>query len=328
MTTARSGSVLYCEFLEVSLDLGISGGRPTASPWAREGGVVFRSFIAWLDNYMAGEEPSSLLKSLVGLLSFSVLLGAIVGNTAVKAGGLVVVMLSILFVILALVADRKRLKRHKEKNRRLVSRYCDVLKTRLEWSWRITRWDQVVKIDSNGDTVQTISVHAVAECDYLDFFTLTVGAGWAQPEKYRDRVRLKVRSTRVVGREGPHCDVTQTWTGDHKLEALVHLPSPVERGAEFQVTAEWKWPAKCRPLMKEGTGEDFCLTMLRDTQQVRYIVLLPARTKVAHWPVGFTEGENGYKLRRSKTKSGQIQVVFAVTELPAARRVGIRLEVR
>jgi hypothetical protein len=80
--------------------------------------------------------------------------------------------------------------------------------------------------------------------------------------------------------------------------------------------------------MKEGACEDFCLRMLRDTQQIRYIVLLPERTKVAHWPVGFTEGENGFSLRRTKTKAGLIQVAWAAKSLPADRRVGVRLELK
>jgi hypothetical protein len=287
---------------------------------------VFRSFIVWLDNYMSGEEPSSLLRSLVGLLSFAALLGALVGNTAVKAGGLVVVILFVIFVILALIADRKRIKRHKEKNRKLVSRYCDVIQRRLPWAWRITKWEQTVKVKSNGDTVQTISLQAVAECDYLDFFTLTVGAGWTQPEKYKERVRLKVRSARVSGQSGPKCAVTTSWTGDHRLEALIHLPAAVQRDAEFRVVAEWQWPAKCRPLMKDGEGEDFCLRMKRDTDQVSYSVLLPKKSKITYWPVGFSEGDNGYTLKRSKAKSGAVQVTFSATTAPANQRVGVHLE--
>jgi len=275
---------------------------------------------------MSGEDPSSLLKSLVGLLTFSALLGALVGSTAVKAGGLAATLLFVIFIILALIADRKRLKRHKEKNRNLVSRYCEVLKNRLDWSWRITKWDQTIKISPNGDTAQSISLHAVAECDYLDFFTLTVGAGWIQPEKYKERVRLKVRSTSITGQSGPKCDVTTSWTGDHKLEALIHLPAPVERNAEFRVVAEWEWPAKCRPLMKDGSVEDFCVKMRRDTQKVRYIIILPKGSKTAHWPIGFSEGENGYTLKRSKTKSGTVQVVFTAANAPADKRVGVRLE--
>jgi hypothetical protein len=46
---------------------------------------MFRSFIAWLDSYLSREEPSSVLKAIVGLMAFAGLLGTIFGNQAVRA---------------------------------------------------------------------------------------------------------------------------------------------------------------------------------------------------------------------------------------------------
>ncbi len=289
---------------------------------------MFRSFVAWLDNYMSGEEPSSLLKSLFGLLSFSVLLGAITGNVAIRAGALAAVLLFVLYAFLALVADRRRLLRHNEKNRRLVSKYCNIMKSRLASEWAVTKWDQLVKIDSNGDTVQIMTIHAVSECDLLEFYRLSVGADWEQPEKYRKRVKLKVRSVDIAGADGPKCDVTTSWTSDNKLEALVHLPVPVANGEEFRVVMEWEWPAKCRPLMREGTSEEFCMNLTRVTQKLRYRVQLPGKLDVYLAPVGFRNGEPGYSLKSARTKAGHTEITLNATSVPSLRKVGMRLELK
>lgn len=288
---------------------------------------MFRSFIAWLDGYMSGEEPSALLKSAIGLLSFAVLLGAITGNLAIKAGGLVVVLLFILFVTLALLADRRRLARDNETNRQLVSKYCNLMKDRLDSSWAITKWDQLVRIDADGNTTQIMTIHAVADCDFLDFYKLSVGATWSQPEKYRKRVKLKVRSVDAEGIHGPKCDVTKAWMADNKLEALVHLPTPVKRGGEFRVIMEWEWPAKCRPLMRDAQSEDFCLAMTRVTQKLRYRVQIPEKFDIYYSPIGFTLPQEGYTLKRTK-RAGQTEVTLTASEVPTALKVGMRLELK
>jgi hypothetical protein len=289
---------------------------------------LFKSFITWLDGYMSGEEPSSLIKSAIGLLSFAVLLGAITGNLAIKAGALVVVLLFIIYAFLALLADRRRLSRHNEKNRRLVDKYCELLKTRLDPSWSITKWDQLVKIDNNGNTIQTITLHAISECDNLDFYRLSVGATWQQPEKYRKRVKLKVRSVDIAGSEGPKCDVTTSWTADHKMFAIVHLPVSVERGGEFRIVMSWEWPAKCRPLMKDGQGEEFCINMTRVTQKLRYRVQISEKFDVYFAPVGFKASEAGYSLKRNRSPAGHTEVTMTATSVPSARKVGMRLELK
>jgi uncharacterized membrane protein len=86
---------------------------------------MLRSFIAWLDSYISREEPSSVLKALVGLMAFSGLLGTIFGNQAIRVGAFVVVIVFVLSVILLLLADRRRLRReddmHREERGRLHS---------------------------------------------------------------------------------------------------------------------------------------------------------------------------------------------------------------
>ena len=38
---------------------------------------MFKSFIAWLDTYLSREEPSTVLKAMVGLMAFAGLLGTV-----------------------------------------------------------------------------------------------------------------------------------------------------------------------------------------------------------------------------------------------------------
>jgi hypothetical protein len=287
---------------------------------------MFRSFIAWLDNYTAEEEPSSLLKSLIGLLSFSVVLGAIVGSVAIKAGVLLVGLLIVILSALALLADRRQLNRAIESNQRTLDKYASLLQERLDWSCRIASWEQTNRIQANGDTTQVVTVSGVAMSDRLDFFRLTVGAGWRQPRKYRNKASIEVRGLDSNGRPGPRCDIITSWGSDDTLLTIVHLPQALDRGQEFRIQAKIEWPGKCRPLVVDREGEDFCVSMRRDTDMLRYSVILPEGMIAYCRPVGFNANDTNFSLS-TESRGDVAKYSLEVSELPAFRRVGIRLEV-
>jgi hypothetical protein len=254
-----------------------------------------------------------------------VLIGSLVGSVAIKAGGLVVVLLALTAVILILVADRRRLIREDDANVRLVAKYCDLLKTRFDTLWYVTKWDQQVTIEESGDTKQVMTIHAIADCEYLDFFRLKVGAGWNQPEKYRRRVKVSVRSVDIAGKGGPQCEITAEWTSDNKREVVVHLPSPVTKGNEFRVVMEWDWPGKCRPLMCDARPEEFCINFTRITQLLKYTIEVPKGVEMYCHAIGSESSSENYKLRTIKTKRA-IKYQLEARDVPSARKVGLRLQ--
>ena len=58
---------------------------------------MLRETILFLEEFLHGHGPPAVAKAVVGLMSFAVLLGAVLGSTAIKAGALV----TVIFVITA-----------------------------------------------------------------------------------------------------------------------------------------------------------------------------------------------------------------------------------
>jgi hypothetical protein len=127
---------------------------------------MLRSFLGWLDDYLAGETPPAILRAVVGLLSFAVLLGALLGSVAVKAGVLVAALLALAGLALLALTDRRSLHHKYEAHRRLVSHYCDL----IHQAPQITNWRQVTVIDEHGNAKETVVVHAKTVHDDIHFF--------------------------------------------------------------------------------------------------------------------------------------------------------------
>jgi hypothetical protein len=82
------------------------------------GEMMFKSFIAWLDSYISREEPSTILKALIGLMAFAGLLGTVFGSQPIRVGAFVALGVFVTSVILFLVADRRRLQRAYDRQRK------------------------------------------------------------------------------------------------------------------------------------------------------------------------------------------------------------------
>jgi hypothetical protein len=294
-----------------------------------EGARMFKSFIAWLDLYISRETPASVLKSLVGLMAFAGLLGTIFGNQAIRVGAFVVVIVFVVSVILLLLADRRRLQQDHGVTRELLTRYCDfIVDNSSKPLVSVEAWNQVVYIQPNGDVKEVITIKAVALRERVYFIRLTAGSRWDQPERYRRNVKVIARSLTVNNSAGPQWIVTTSWRSSDKLTAVLHLHAPIKQGEEVRFEVARSWPAKCRPMMRDGTVESFtfCFSRLLDTRHVDYKIVLPAGFDAIHEPIGHLEPDACLSVEGERDQEGRRVFTFHADLVPADKMVGIRLE--
>jgi hypothetical protein len=294
---------------------------------------MFKSFIAWLDSYLSREEPSSVLKAIIGLMAFAGLLGTVFGNQAVRAGAFVVAFLFVASAILVLLTDRRRL-RHEleacETDRTLLARYCDFLiEQSAEPALSIEHWRQVLFIEPSGDVKEVLTLRAVALRENLPFIRLTAGSRWNQPTRQRNNVKVTARGLATNGAPGPRWRVTSFWPPE-KMVSILHLPQPLKRGMEthFELTREW--PAKCLPLMREREVETFSIATTRflEIQQIEYRIVLPVGFDATYEPYGETDPGVHLTTEAESDPEGRRVFVWRSGTVPARTAVGIRLELK
>lgn len=291
---------------------------------------MFKSFIAWLDAYISHEEPSSILKAIIGLLTFAGLLGTVVGNQAVRTGAFVVVIVFVTSAMLLLLADRRRLKRAYETNRSLLTRYCDVMiESCTGPAVSIETWQQDVYVHPNGDVKEVITIKAVALRERISFIRLTAGSRWDQPEKYRRGVKVTARSLTPTGDPGPRWNVTTPWISAQKMASILHLHEPIRRGEEVLFEMIRTWPAKCLPLLR-GETEEFSIraSSFLVIQQATYSVVLPSGFDAAYELIGSTEPGAQLSTHTACDREGRKTFAWHAKNVPAWTRVGIRLELK
>ena len=290
---------------------------------------MFRSFIAWLDQYISRETPASVLKSLVGLMAFAGLLGTIFGNQAIRVGAFVVVIVFVVAIILLLLADRRRLQQNYGATRELLTRYCDmVIDNSSEPLVSVESWNQVVYLQTNGDVEEAITIKAVALREKVYFIRMTAGSQWDQPERYRRNVTVSARSLTVNNRAGPRLMVTTSWRSSQKMAAILHLHEPIKQGEEIRFEVAREWPAKCRPLMRDGTSESFIFAFSRllDIQHAEYRIVLPAGFDAVHEPIGHLEPDVDLSLEEERDHEGRRVFVWRASKVPFGIAIGVRLE--
>lgn len=186
---------------------------------------MLKSFINWLDSHISREEPSSVIKSLIGLMTFAGLLGTVFGNQAIRVGAFIVVIMFVLSVILALLADRRRLTKVCEWQRAQITRYCThLVESNPDPQFSIDCWRQWVFVQPNGDVREVLNLNALVLSERAYFIRFTARSLWNQPQKYLDDVQVTIRNILAVG------------------ENDVHRPLP--RGRE----------PRRRNLLRDGTG--------------------------------------------------------------------------
>jgi hypothetical protein len=290
---------------------------------------MLRNFVAWLDSYISRKEPGAVLRVLVVLMAVAGVLGGVFDEPWVRVSAIVGVVVLGVSCLGILLADRYRLRLGYETQRELLARYCDfVADNNLSPVVSIENWHQKVYIQPNGDVREVAMIKAVALRDEVHFIRFHLGSEWDQPEEYRRNVTIRARGIDIDGAIGPQWKVTNNWLSDAKLNSIVHFSSPVRRGEEVQLEMVRFWPAKCRPLMRQGVADDFFFrtTELLRIQQFEYQVILPLGFDVVYRPIGFTEPDEHTSIDVYNDTEGRRVVVCRASRLPHRQSVGMQLE--
>jgi hypothetical protein len=289
------------------------------------------SFITWLDSYISREQPSGIVRAMVGLMAFAGLLGTVSGQQAVRVGAFVVVMLFFVSAVLLLLADRRRVSRTHDTYRRLLTRYCDFLTDDdPEPLVRVEDWKQQVKVQPNGDVTEKLTLRAVALREKVYFIRLTAGCRWDQSEKHRRKVKVIANSVTVNGVSGPRWDVTTSWKSAQKLTSVLHLHQPIKRGESVMFEVTRTWPAKNQPLMRDGQAEVFtlCTTRLLEIQHAQYSVVLPPGIDAVYELIGAGEPDVQLSADAEKDHDHRRVLTWRADKVPCLTEVGIRLQLK
>jgi hypothetical protein len=193
----------------------------------------------------------------------------------------------------------------------------------------IQSWRQTVYIQPNGDVREVLNIEAVALREPVYFIRLTAGSRWDQPEKYRRNVKVAARNVTVDGNMDAYCGITTLWSSSQKLTSFLHFPIPIKRGEQILFEMVRTWPAKCQPLMIEGTAESFIFrsTQLLDIQHVHYRIVLPAEFNARAEPVsGSSAAVTGISIETTRDDEGREMIVWNAYLVRAHEAVGVRLE--
>jgi len=288
---------------------------------------VLDRFVRWLDDVLAEEGAAAVVKAVPGLMSSAVLLSAVFGNTAVKAGAFATAVLVVLSLGLVLLGRQRLLKKQVEESTALMSKYSKIVADDRHPSYRVIKWDERYTIEANGDTLKLVTIRAQVVND-LQLVRLVEGCHRPQPARYRKRVRVDVRTLRVSDQPGAALGTTKAWVEDGRLVLIVHFPRPPQVGSEINIAVEFDWPGMCEPLMRDRKPEDFTLRFLTPTTYASCRVTLPRGYDVYLEPVGFEEEENGFCAGPGTPENGRPVFLFDGFDLPEHRLLGMRLELK
>jgi hypothetical protein len=292
---------------------------------------MLKGFVAWLDSYIAERGVSVAVANLVGVLSFAGLLGTVFGSQVIRVGAFLAVGILLLVGTLFLLSDRRRLQREFDIHRKLLDRYCSFIVThRPEPRLLVKEWDQTVHIQHNGDVHERITLKLVALREEVQFIRLYAGSEWEQPEKHRNKVRIRARSLKLNGKPGPHWTVTKSWLSSKRMAMIVHPHSPIKQGDETGLEIERTWPGKCRPIMRNGDAENFHFHSGKVMQiaKVTYRVVFPGKFNVAYEAIGFLDDrKTGTYITSSQDKEGRTVITLHVDHIPTDAKYGMNLDI-
>lgn len=287
---------------------------------------MLRETILFLEEFLHGHGPPAVAKAAVGLMSFAVLLGAVFGSTAIKAGALVTAILVIVAAGIALLTRRRVERRELEVHKDLVSHYCRLLDT-MRPSYEVIDWDKTAVIGERGDTHINLKVKLRATHDDFWFVRLRFGCGWPQPSRYRRRIRVTVRNVLVDGSPGTTLRTTVSWPRDGAMAAVAHFHTPPAVNSEVSFTVDLVWPKMCAPLL-DGNPDEFGLMFWQSVNRATYRILPPKGTEVYVEPIGKTEEFRGFRLRRRTDESDRQVIIFRLSDPPIGHRAGVRLQLK
>lgn len=291
-------------------------------------GKMLEGFVIWLQEHLIEKGSFAVVQASLGILSFAALLSALLGSTAIRAGGVVVVVLGVLAVFLTLLSGRHERRWRSDLDSKLLAHYCDSLEKVHGQRWRIVDWVQEVQVSENGDAREEWEFSVVADCDRLEFVSFHSSTNWDWPEKYRRKVRVDVRTSRRGKWGGMRLDATHCWIRRETVKTFVHLDRPLSRGQRISLAVEVFWPAKCLPFVRGYTPDEFRVAFANAVPLVRYVVALPRGWHVISEGVGFAEDEDGYSLTAGLNRHGQMEMVLTAQDVPEYRRIGLKVDRR
>ncbi|RAS64126.1 hypothetical protein C8D87_106532 [Lentzea atacamensis] len=283
---------------------------------------MLREAILFLEEFIRGHGPPAVAKAVVGLMSFAVLLGAVLGSTAIKSGALVAAILLAATAGIVLAANRGSERRELEAHKELVSRYCNHI-DKVRAGYQIREWDETMVIGDRGDAQAKVTVRLRPLRADLLFIRLKFGCGWNQPARYRHRVRMSVRNLLVDGSAGTTLQKTLSWPKDGAMTAIIHFHSPPQEDSEISFAVELDWPKRCLPLM-EGSPDEFALMFAQPVAHAIYKVVLPTDTDAYVEPIGQTP--DGYRLDKCQDDMRRQTITLELFDPPVRHRAGARLE--
>lgn len=287
---------------------------------------MLRETILFLEEFLRGHGPSAVAKAAVGLMSFAVLIGAVLGSSAVKAGALVTAVLLIVAIGIALLTRRRAERRELEDHRYLVAQYCKFISDRWP-SFQIINWEETAVIGERGDTHSKLKIRLKATRDDVRFVRLRFGCDWPQPARYRHRVGLTVRNLLIDGSPGTTLRTTVSWPRDGSMAAIAHFHTPLTENSEVSFTIDLNWPKRSAPLL-DGAPDEFGLMFWEPTHRATYRVLLPKGVEAYAEPIGRTESFEGVRLCRKVDDDGRQAITCRISELPIRHRAGMRLQLK
>lgn len=287
---------------------------------------MLRETILFLEEFLRGHGPPAVAKAAVGLMSFAVLLGAVLGSTAIKAGALITAALLIVVTGIALLTRRRAERRELEDHRHLVAQYCKFINDRWP-SFQVLDWEETAVIGERGDTHSKLRINLRATRDDVCFVRLRFGCGWPQPARYQRGVRLTVRNLLIDGSPGTTLRTTVSWPRDGSMAAIAHFHTPLTANSEVSFTIDLNWPKRCAPLL-EGAPDEFGMMFWEPALRATYRVLLPKGAEAYAEPVGRTDSFQEVRLRRKVDDDGRETITCELSDLPVRHRAGMRLQLK
>lgn len=289
---------------------------------------MLKRVIAAVGGYAADAGVIGVAGAVTGLLAFGGMLSALFGSGGIKAATIVAAIAGIAGLFTLLVTSRQNVNRFQQHEKQLLSRYCDII-VELDPAWRILFWEQVDVLESNGDTRETITIHARVDSKELHFFRMRFGSlGEPLPDRLRKRVTVKVRNVIIDGVGGTRFDTTTYWLADGRIEVLAHLDTPAQNGSEARFFLDVHWPEKSALLVKHRLPDIFQIHFSKVIEFGRYVVVLPPGEDAYFNPVGFVNGENGCGIYKWLNSSNLMEVSFTVRNVAPDHRVGMRIDLQ
>jgi len=287
---------------------------------------MLASLLESLQDHVSNTGLVGVTEAVLGVLGFAGLASSLFGEPAIKAGAIVATMIAILGLIAVLTTSRSQLQSRNRNLEGLIQHYCAALEQRYHHAWRTKSWYQLISIDQQGNTTEMISCTIAADSEFVDYFSIWCGTGWAWPSHLRRRVKYRLTTAKKGSEGGVRPTVTDSWFDRDRLSIIAHLREPLPRGSEATFDLTLYWPLKCLPLAKQGEPEEFARTFPWPLDSLHYAVELPRGYQARFDTIGLKNGTIKYKTKPSATKDGGTRITLTAEGIPAGRRVGMRID--